>query len=122
MSRRWETNNADPPSSGSDNDEDEDDSMCAEDQHLSAERLHEKWENTPATQVPFGVRCRLWSELGVDIGWNHAKEAIDGWDIEMWSRRKRRRIQELARVAVDEERTACAMRCVCVNNPPTRCE
>ena len=93
----------------------EDDGMSAEDRSMDAEHLHEKWETAPVAQVPIGVQRRLWSELdAVNLEWNQDKEAYMGWDIEMWSARKRRRIQELARAAVDEEKTVCAMRCVCI--------
>ena len=82
---------------------------------MDAERLHEEWETTPAAQVPIRVRRRLWYELGVNLEWNQAKEAADGWNIGLWSRRKRRRLQELARVAMAHEKTVCAMRCVCIH-------
>ncbi len=92
----------------------EDDGMSAEDRIMDIELLHEKWESTPDHLLPLGVLCRLWEELTVDLIMQRVVEDEYGWDIEMWSTRKRRRIQELARAAVDEEKMVCAMRCVCI--------
>ena len=84
---------------------------------MDVERLHEKWESTPYRLVPLGVLRRLWLELTVDLAQEQAMENECGWDIELWSTRKRRRIQELARVAVEQEKIACAVRCVCIQPP-----
>ena len=123
MSMRWEVNGDDPPTIESEESSDSDaemfperpgDGLHEEDLCMDAERLHEKWEMTPAAQVPQSVKRRLWSELTVDLAMAQAKETVFGWDIKMWSSRKRRRIQELARRAVEQEKTVCAMRCVCI--------
>ena len=81
---------------------------------MDVELLHERWESTPYRLVPLGVLRRLWSELTVYLAQEQAMENECGWDIELWSTRKRRRLQELARAAVDEETTVCAMRRVCI--------
>ena len=120
---RWEVNGDDPPfemeeSEESDSNEEipagDDDGMSAEDRSMDVELLHEKWENTPYRLVPLGVRHRLWMELSVHLAQEQAMEKECGWNIELWSARKRRRLQVLARAAVDEEKMVCAMRCVCI--------
>ena len=126
---RWEVNGDDPPfemeeSEESDSNEEipagDDDGMSAEDRSMDVELLHEKWENTPYRLVPLGVRHRLWMELSVHLAQEQAMEKKCGWNIELWSARKRRRLQVLARAAVYEEMTVCAMRCVCASSPSTR--
>ena len=77
--------------------------------------MHEKWESTPASQIPPAVKRRLWRELAVDVDKERAMERANGWDIEMWSKRKRRRLQELAKEAVEKEKLSCVMKCVCVD-------
>ena len=86
--------------------------MSAADTVMDIERLHEKWETKPHTQIPLGVQKRLRKELGVNISFDQADEHFDGWDIGFWSARKRRRIGQLAKAAMDDEKMSDALNCV----------
>ena len=87
--------------------------MSAADTVMDIERLHEKWETTAHTQIPLGVQKRLRKELGVNISFDQADEHFEGWDIRFWSARKRRRIGELAKAAMETEKMSDALDCVC---------
>ena len=58
------------------------------------------------------MQKRLRDELGVNISFDQADEHFDGWDIRFWSARKRRRIGELAKAAMDDEKMSDALGCV----------
>ena len=82
-----------------------------EDRILESELLHEKWESTPVAQIPFDVKMRLWDDLSVDIEHEAEIQEEDGWDIEYCSSRKRRRLQKLAKAAVENDKMLDALEC-----------
>jgi len=88
-----------------------------EDRILDSELLHEKWESTPVAQIPLEVKMRLWYDLSVDIEQDAAIQEEDGWDIKYCSSRKRRRLQKLAKAAVETEKMLDALECACHELP-----
>ena len=111
------------PDSDTDSDESEDmipselvndNRMSLKDSRKNIYRLHEKWENTPWPEIPLGVKRRIEGEIGVNIQYNQSYEKLNGWDIALWSARKRRRIQKLARNWTENEKTVCALKCLCI--------
>ena len=91
--------------------------MPDENRFLDIELLHEKWESTPITHIPLGVKRRLWEELSVDIDQEERIQQEDGWDIEFWSTRKRRRFCKLAEAAAEHEKAIDVLGCACYELP-----
>ena len=87
--------------------------MSPEDRRLDIERLREKWEDTPAALVPYEVKRRLLQELSVDLELKDFLTSSGDWNVNFWSRRKRRRTQTKARAAVDEEKIVIALKTLC---------
>ena len=87
--------------------------MSPEDRRLDIERLREKWEDTPAALVPYEVKRHLLQELSVDVELKDILTRSGDGNANLWSRRKRRRIQTKARAAVDEEKIVIALKTLC---------
>ena len=87
--------------------------MSPEDRLLDIERLHEKWEDTPAALVPYEVKRHLLQELSVDLELKDTLTRSGDWNVNFWSRRKRRRMQTKARAAVGEEKIVIALKTLC---------
>ena len=87
-----------------------------EDLRMDIHLLHEKYEDKPITQVPYGVIDRLFWELHIHLGFRERAKRMGCWDIEWWSRGKRRRIQTQARAAVDEEKMRSVLNTLAKNS------
>ena len=88
----------------------------SEDLTMDIHLLHEKYEDKPINQVPYGVIIRLLDELDIHLGVHDALKRMGFWNIDMWNRGKRRRLQTKARAAVDEEKMRSVLNTLAKNS------
>ena len=81
--------------------------VALEDSILDVELLWQKWARTPASQMPSGVKRRLFYELGIVTKRERHCAFFD------WSKSKRRRVQTVARAAVEEEKMLLSLKGLC---------